>query len=43
MKTISPESAGISSVAIARYVKLLEEMQLSTHNLIFMKGDAVFF
>ena len=43
MRYISPESAGISSGAIARYVKLLEEMQLSTHDLIFMKGDAIFF
>lgn len=43
MNYISPEQAGISSKAIKRYVEYLERMQLSTHDLIFMKGDNIFF
>lgn len=35
--------AGISSDAILQFIQLLEEKQLSTHNLIFMKGNNVFF
>ena len=43
MNQITPEAAGISSEAILRFINLLEEKQLSTHDLIFMKGDDVFF
>ena len=43
MNYITPEQAGISSKAIQSYVELLEEKQLSTHNLILMKGDHIFF
>ena len=43
MNSITPEEAGISSNAILQFIQLLEEKQLSTHNLIFMKGNNVFF
>ena len=43
MNHITPEQAGISSDAILQFIQLLEEKQLSTHNLIFMKGNNVFF
>lgn len=43
MNRITPEEAGISSNAILQFIQLLEEKQLSTHNLIFMKGNNVFF
>lgn len=43
MNYITPEQAGISSKTIQRYVEYLEERQLSTHDLILMKGDSIFF
>lgn len=43
MNQTTPEAAGISSAAILQFINLLEEKQLSTHDLIFMKGDSIFF
>lgn len=43
MKYITPEQAGISSKAVQRYVEYLEKQQFSTHDLIFMKGNDIFF
>ena len=43
MNTMTPEQAGISSDAIRKYISLLEGNRLSTHDLIFMKGDRIFF
>lgn len=43
MNYITPEQAGISSNNIKRYIDWLEDKQLSTHDLILMKGDSIFF
>ncbi len=43
MNYITPEQAGVSSESIRQFVELLEEKQLSTHDLIFMKGNSIFF
>ncbi len=43
MNHITPEQAGVSSESIKQFIELLEEKQLSTHDLIFMKGDSIFF
>ncbi len=43
MKTVTPEQKGISSRSILAYIQLLEEQNLSTHDLIIMRGDDVIF
>ena len=39
----TPEEVGISSVNIKKYIDALEEHQLSTHNVIMMRGENIFF
>lgn len=43
MNYITPEKAGISSKAIKKYIQILEKNRLSTHNLIMMRGNDIFF
>lgn len=38
-----PEREGIASVNIRKYVDVLEEHQLSTHSMIMMRGENIFF
>ena len=39
---ITPESAGISSKNVRKFVERLEKRGASTHGILFMKGDKVF-
>ena len=39
----TPEQEGVSSVNIKKYIDILEEHQLSTHNMIMMRGENIFF
>ncbi len=39
----TPESKGISSAAIEKYLKILEERRLSTHNIIIMRDEKIIF
>ncbi len=39
---ITPEQAGVSSSAIQTYIRTLEKRGVVTHNLLLMKGDAIF-
>ena len=43
MNYTTPEKEGISSVNIKKYIDILEEHQLSTHNIIMMRGENIFF
>ncbi len=43
MQYITPEQAGISSAAIQEYIQVLEDAQLSMHDVILIKGNDVFF
>lgn len=43
MKYITPEKAGIPSKNIKKYIEKLERDRLSTHNIIMMRGDDIFF
>ncbi len=43
MNYITPEQAGISSADIQAYIDFLEKAQLSTHDIILMKGDEIFY
>ena len=43
MRKITPEEAGISSEAVKKYVEILEENRLATHDILLAKKDAVFF
>lgn len=40
---VSPESVGISSESIKKYVGILEKNHLSTHNIIMMRHGKVFY
>lgn len=40
---ISAEQAGIKSENIEKYLEILEEERLATHNIIMAKGDSIFF
>lgn len=42
-KTSTPESVGISSKTILRFLKTLESYKLCTHDIIMAKGDKIFF
>jgi len=39
----TPEQEGVSSVNIKKYIDILEEHQLCTHNMIMMRGENIFF
>lgn len=39
----TPEEAGISSKKIKEYIEVLEEKQLSTHDVILMRGNDIIF
>ena len=39
---ITPEQAGISSAQVAKYISMLERLNLATHSLLMMKGDKIF-
>ncbi len=41
-KTASPESVGISSKTVLKFIKTLESYNLCTHDLIMAKGDKIF-
>lgn len=43
MNYTTPEKEGISSVNIKTYIDVLEEHQLSTHNMIMVRGNHIFF
>ncbi|MBR2883816.1 MAG: serine hydrolase [Clostridia bacterium] len=43
MKYITPESAGVKSENIEKYIEILKEQRLATHNIIMAKGDSIFF
>lgn len=43
MNYITPEKAGISSKNIKKYIEKLEKNRLSTHDIIMMKGNDIFF
>ena len=43
MKTVTPESMGISSKDIMDYINLLEEYQLATHDVIIARGDSIIY
>lgn len=43
MNYTTPEKEGISSVNIKTYIDVLEEHQLSTHNMIMLRGNNIFF
>ena len=43
MKIKTPEACGFSSAAIEKFIRVLEENHLFTHNLLLAKGDDVFF
>ena len=43
MKYITPEQAGVKSENIEKYLKILEEERLATHNIIMAKGNSIFF
>lgn len=43
MKYTTPEQVGVSSTDIKRYIDILEENQISTHNMIMMRGEQIFF
>lgn len=40
--TITPEQAGISSKAVAKFIRKLEERGLYTHGFLMMRGDDIF-
>ena len=39
---ITPEQAGIDSDVVIEFIKKLETHHLTTHGLLFMKGDKIF-
>lgn len=39
---ITPEQAGISSKAVARFIRKLDERGLATHSVVLMRGDSIF-
>lgn len=39
---ITPEQAGISSAAVAKFIRKLEERGLHTHGILLMHGDDIF-
>ncbi len=39
---ITPESAGISSENVIKFIKTLEKRGAATHGILFMKGDKIF-
>ena len=43
MELRTPESMGISSRQIEKYVRVLEENHLATHDLIIARGDSIVF
>ena len=43
LKYTTPEKAGIPSENIAKFIDILEEKQLSTHDLILSRGNEIFF
>lgn len=43
MNNISPESIGISSENIDKYIKILNKKRLATHSVIMAKGNDIFF
>lgn len=43
MDYTKPENMGVSSSRIIKFIKILEDHKLSTHNLIFAKGNSIFF
>lgn len=40
--TVTPEQAGISSAAVSKFIRKLEERGLCTHGILLMRGDAIF-
>lgn len=42
MKFCTPEQAGISSAHVLRFIRSLDEWNLSTHSLLLSRGDNVF-
>ena len=43
MKYITAEQAGVKSENIEKYLEILEEERLATHNIIMAKGNSIFF
>ena len=43
MNYITPEQAGVKSENIKKYLEILEEQRLATHNIIMAKGENIFF
>ena len=43
MKKVSPESIGLNSECIEKYIKVLNNKRLATHSIIMAKGDEIFF
>lgn len=43
MSNTTPEMAGVSSANIKKYIDVLEQNQLSTHNIIMARGNQIFF
>ena len=39
---ITPEQAGISSKAVSRFIRKLNERGLATHSVVLMRGDSIF-
>ncbi len=39
---ITPEQAGISSNAVTRFIRKLDERGLATHSVVLMRGDSIF-
>ncbi len=42
-KQVTPESVGVSSKDLKRYVKVLEKYEISTHAMIMLRHDKIFF
>ncbi len=40
---ITPEQAGVKSESLIKFIKTLEDNDLNTHSILFMKGDKIFF
>lgn len=43
MNTVTPESIGIASENIDKYIKTLDKKRVATHSVIMAKGDDIFF
>ena len=42
MKKVSPESIGLNSECIEKYIKVLNNKRLATHSIIMAKGSQYF-